>query len=389
MKSYKLGSQLDSQRDLGKKMALKFDAGVLKSKKYGEAKVQGSFLFINRYGKFPQVNVKQVVECINNWVRELGLEETYIDIYKTDIPNSIAHLSPNVDSKDLKLLFLSTLFEFLYDDAIGKFTHLNKGDPAICQETIQKSVKALISIVREKGDKDITEKEASTLDRTFKTSCMLLSEICRNTISKENTSYFINDLTNYVRSNKWVQENNSNNIFYEKDEYLYIRSFNAGVSPLLEAISLIKGITLSSEVRDHPLFQRYRNMVTMHVALSNDVLSLKKEIIDSEKENFVLVKCSKYSLQKSIYKAEKKVNNLIINIEKIGSKLKSYFPDDSNLENFVRNAEYFVDGFLYWYEHLPPRYGHIKFQRCSVEYEPSTFLENTYVNKESMRETFL
>ncbi|MBD0391650.1 hypothetical protein IC220_04195 [Wolbachia endosymbiont of Pentalonia nigronervosa] len=408
MKSYELGSQLNYQvgRELnhpesfGKDIALKFDAGEVESGKYGKAKVQGHFLLVNRYGEFPPVSVEQVKELANDWISEIGdnwigeieLEEYCTVSEKCNIPGVVSYGAPGVAPEDLKLSFYFNVAAFLLDDAICKFKNLNKDNPNLHLKVIQQVVEAIAFIIKEYGEKDITVSQYTTLDPIFKTSCVAFSETCKQALGKTDVHYFMQELVNYVRANKWEEEylntpDRYRDIPYTKDDFLFLRSFDVGVSPVIEAVSLSLGTILSAEIRGHPFFQRYyRQMVSTLPGIHNDVLSLRKEIVDDEKMNFVLVECRKHSFQESIDKVVKKINNRVIKIREAELKLTSYFPNNPDLEKFIKNIEYMIDGLLYWHC-TSPRYGDIKFECYTVEHKPGTFLEQPLLtNRESMKE---
>lgn len=408
MKSYKLGSQLnyqvggilDNQESLGKDIALKFDAGKVKSERYGEAKVQGHFLLVNCYGEFPQMSVEPVQKLANDWIKEIGdnwigeieLKEYYTVSEKCNIPSVVSYLAPSIAHKDLKLLFYLNIAAFLFDDAICKFKHLNKDNPGHYLKVIQQVVESIILIIKEYGKKDIAVSQYTKLDPIFKTSCIAFSETCKQALGKTDAHYFAQELVNYVRANKWKEEYSNtsdrfHDISYTKDDFLFLRSFDGGIASEIEAISLSLGTIISTEIRRHPFFQRYcYQMASILACIQNDVLSLKKEIVDDEKMNFVLVKCRKYPFQESIDKVVDKINDLVINIREAELKLTSYFPNNPDLEKFIKSIGCMIDGLLYWHC-TSPRYGDIKFECYTVEHEPGTFLEQPFLtNRESMKE---
>ena len=329
----------------------------------------------------------------DNWVGEVELEEYHTVLEKSNVPGMVLYVAPSIAQEDLKLLFYLSTAAFLFDDAMCKFKHLNKDNPDLHLKVIQQVVAAITLIIKEGGKKDITVSQYAKLDPIFKTSCIAFSETCKQALGKVDAHYFVQELVNYVRANKWEEEYRNtpdryHDIPYTKDDFLFLRSFDAAITPMIEAISLSLGTTLPTDIRRHPFFQRYYyQMASILPGIQNDVLSLKKEIVDDEKMNFVLVKCRKHPFQESIDKVVKKINNRVINIREAELKLTSYFPNNPDLEKFIKSVGYIIDGMLYWHC-VSPRYGgNIKFECYTVEHEPGTFLEKPLLaNRESMKE---
>lgn len=190
-------------------------------------------------------------------------------------------------------------------------------------------------------------------------------------LSKQAISYFIEEIVKNLRAILWERECVEQNKMktYSTDEYKFSRNWTIALRPSVEASILPNGIVLSEEVRKHPLYEQYFHQTCIQIALVNDTLSLKKEIMSDEfqTDNFVLVKNKKYSLQKSIHKAVKKANELVIALEKTTLSLKSIFPDDSNLDKFILGMQYFVDGNIYWHQQSQ-RYGDFEYDYYTVIY---------------------
>ena len=390
MDRYRLINKVDCSNYLNKNVALSYDAGKVRSEKYGEAMLSGHFLLMRRHGEFPEVNVKEVEDRARSWIMELGLAEEEDEVLKcvnlANIPSMVAHIAPTGNPEKLKLCFMIIVFLFLFDDTLITLKGLKENNPIAHQEDIIRLAKSLISIIVSDGDSKATSNAASE-NPMFRTTCIALSDVCKDSLNMiDKWTGFARELINCALVNKWEQE--YRNVSYTEKEFFLIRRVNSGVTLVLDSICFANDIVIPPEIRVHPIFQRYRSTAIMHVALSNDVLSLQKELADGERENFVMVKCSKYSLQQSIHRAEKEVNRLLIEVKRDGMKLKSYFPTDKNLENFIQATENMIDGFLYWYRHSR-RYGNIKFEQHVVEYDDDTnvwFEKIGITNQEIMKE---
>ena len=356
----------DPDKNSGKNVALKFDLGELITTRHGRTQRKGHFVCLNpfspsNYFKKNEIELADKKIIWEKEIEKIGFMEKGDFFYKNFIKlNALtfsALLIPDVPIANLKFLFYFLIALFAIDDFFEKI----KTD-----ENLNKIVNILIEFVQ--GNTNVISQSHY---QTLCTRCKLLSPLCKFLMSLQHeaqlfnldTAFFTNALIQHLYSQQLEL-----NYFLEeklhpfcKEDYLDIRYFSSGAYITQEVISLIKGISLSKEVRLHPAFIRYRNEICLHTILVNDIFSLEKEAANEEIFNMIIIKQEKYSLQTAFNKTLNKLNKLVIKIKDSANELKEIFKDDSNIEKFIKSTFQMVDGNIQGHKESK-RYGDIVFE---------------------------
>jgi Terpene synthase family 2, C-terminal metal binding len=370
MEKYDLKESRDQDKNSGKKVALKFDLGELTTTRYGRTQRKGHFVCLNSFlpSNFLEKNEKELTEKKMIWEEEITkigfMKEGdffYKNFNKLNALTFSALLIPDEPIENLKFLFYFLIALFAIDD----FFEEVKAD-----ENLNKIVKILIEFAQ--GNTDMALQNHY---QTLCAHCKLLSPLCKFLISLHqearlfnlDTSFFTNALIqhlqsqqlelNYFLKEKWHP--------YRKENYLDTRHFSSGAYITQEVISLIRGISLSKEIRLHPAFIKYRNEICLHTILVNDIFSLEKEAANEEIFNMIIIKQEKYSLQTAFNKTLNKLNNLVIKIKDSANELKEIFKDDSNIEKFIKSTFQMIDGNILGHKESK-RYGDIVFDVVEI-----------------------
>lgn len=375
MKNYQLVGPrpLDPENDVGKDMAVAFNLGTIKSEKYGEALIEGHFLCALPYGHFPKISKERFEEAEKDaidWALKTGLISEDDQYYEKFLKIGIGKVAVLTAANDVKLYTHFLIYFFCLDDLISDFKFFKQNISPPTYQEIKEALEIFISVIRGNyTDLNQIPKSSFPLFMPFCTALFMIREEALS--SKKDIVHLIEEIVKNLRSVLWERECVEHNKMktYSTDEYKFSRNWTIAVRPSVEASILPNDIVVSEEVRKHPLFEQYFQQACIQIALVNDTLSLKKEIMSDEfqTDNFVLVKNKKYSLQKSIQKTVKKANDLVIALKKTELGLKNCFPHDSNLDKFILGMQYFVDGNIYWHQQSQ-RYGDFEYDYYTVQY---------------------
>ncbi len=300
------------------------------------------------------------------WALKIGLIQENDKYYKKllNVETTIlsAFFSPDIELDKLNLNSYLQLFFFAFDDIVDNKIDFERVDQ---HREFAKVTDIFIDILAGKYE------EVNGLPNfnfpLFIPLCHALMVIRFEAISSGiDITYFIKRMAAYIKAVAWEHFNPPEPESLSKESFKFRRSITAGVYPTIEAVNLIRKTNIFETVRNYPLYKKIIQQICDHVFLVNDIFSLKKEIINGEKNNLILIKAHKYSLQASFNKVVQKANELVIEFNKSCSLLEMTFPNDTNLLNFILSMKYFIDGHIYWYEHSK-RYGDIEFKYYKVE----------------------
>lgn len=118
-----------------------------------------------------------------------------------------------------------------------------------------------------------------------------------DTLRGKDTTYFLASHREYFQAITNESKNRREGKWRSRDGYTELRKYTSAVREVLEYIWALKGLTLSSEVRDNINFQSMVNSSNLFVSYVNDLFSLNNEIKEGTRENIVRViehhrKCS-------------------------------------------------------------------------------------------------
>ncbi len=102
----------------------------------------------------------------------------------------------------------------------------------------------------------------------------------------------------------WEAGNRAANRIPSVEHYLAKRPFTGGLYTLVELMDLTENFNLPFEIYDHPYLQKLTRRAVNAVCLSNDVISLAKELRQGDFHNLVVVLRHKdnISLQDAVYR---------------------------------------------------------------------------------------
>jgi hypothetical protein len=355
----------------------KFDLKTVGNEKFGQHHLTGNILCVRPNGLFQNPDISKI-DDISNSLAEWAVEKKLIkegDEQGKKLSRTIAGLAvffaQKNDSDISNLLGVMYLFFplFVFDDLMDSAQALNSEIGAL------KKADILGAIRNFKGIFSGTYKNKSEItDIGFPKHMALCESIfgfldyCAKHVDDYNdkNSIFVEDMVAYFDS--VVREHKDNNAIISENAYLYTRSNTVAAKPLIEHLSLIDGIALDEEIRKNYDFNRFRDAVAKTIAMTNDLLSVRKEIEDIKDDNIqngniVLVKINNQNmlLPEAFAEANRLLNSEIREVIKYGKDLRDEFPENEGLHKYLLIAENGIDGHLRWYgSEVCLRYGKIE-----------------------------
>lgn len=167
---------------------------------------------------------------------------------------------------------------------------------------------------------------------------------------------FRKEIMSYLGSLQWRQATTLNGL-YSVETYTRYRNFDVGGKVALEFIALSIGLNLPKTIRNHPIFGVFMDLVSLHVALANDILGAKKDLLKEDFVGIVSFKifqkgCAPHSAITDT------VGTLVENMSQvllIKNEMLKIFPGCKKLKNFIDLVDTFIDGSNKLYM-LAPRY---------------------------------
>ncbi|CAG8453735.1 6996_t:CDS:1 [Scutellospora calospora] len=331
-----------------KDFELFFDFGEIDGKKYGRTEISGHFSLMNSYMKFvdiQKIDYKEEEDKLIDWVIKIlkvtdGQRLRCIKNLKFTLLSMLTN--PDIPPENLKLCSYSLVYSFLLNDIME---NLNRTK----QYEMKKEIARILILVIERNFTSLNGMPILN-NPLLQPLCKAIMEMHQEVIKNDiNLYYYISGMTNHVNAqiNKTLYYNKIDDEII-KDKYKFMQTYSIFTSVWLEINLIIRGISLSEEIREHPFYKQICYESFLHTALINDIIFLKKKIDDEQIDNLVLIKCKKHSLWKSIQKVVKEINDLIIAIRDTTSKLSKYFFHDHNFNIFIKIIEFILDANVCW-----------------------------------------
>ncbi|CAG8448497.1 8377_t:CDS:1 [Gigaspora rosea] len=149
-----------------------------------------------------------------------------------------------------------------------------------------------------------------------------------------------------------AQNESSNKIPNSVEEYIKIRRNSGAVMTSFNLIEPLLGIQISY---DNLELQNLMNYCNDHICLINDLYSLKKELIEGDVDNIVIVlrRLHQSSLQEAINYTVELINRRMTQIQDIANKFN--LENEQNINKYVNALLDVVVGSFYWHK-LSGRY---------------------------------
>ncbi|MGE1154026.1 terpene synthase family protein [Pseudomonas kitaguniensis] len=254
--------------------------------------------------------------------------------------------APDIPLERQRLQLIFWIVIFLFDDIMDNFAHFNNGRLITIKQN-HDCTEVFCTIM--KGG--ILNIEGITIDYAcypyFIPLCNALLDYRQETLKASGSSgaaqYFIDSWVVYMRSVVWgTADTTAGDTALDTTDsgfitraYFFKRSITIGIVPNFELICLLRAFSLAAEIREHPLFSYLNYQLSLYTSLVNDTVSLKKELINGETENFALLHRDHGTTQQHVNEAVHHLNNFVVDYNEIAKRLLLIWPDDDSLQTYV------------------------------------------------------
>jgi len=350
-------------------MAVEFNLGNVGNEKLGEANLIGNILCVLPFGLYPNADIANIYSSdqeLTEWAVKINLirkGDKYYDKFCKNYASFAAYTIPDFRLNNDKMHAYKYLiaWSFVFDDIVD-----NMKDHRFDNLELSKLSNTIDVFMNIFNGKYSNLSAIPTIEfPLYQAQCKALLDF--HLLSKKSidsyeikNSYFLKGMENYFKGVIWDQDDNE---ISSEETYMFRRKHTTGAIPIFEYIALMNELTISEDIRQNLLFKRLQEAATNAVYLTNDILSLRKELSNNETQNLIIVKTVQHmaSVHEAFVQVNKLLNNEIQEIIKLSDKLKRTFPLNKVAHKYIENMENFVDGHLYWYANSC-RYGNIKLE---------------------------
>lgn len=360
------------------------DIGLVGNEAIGKYYLKACVMLAHPDGSCPSPdisNIKDIAKEMVTLVKSFELEGKSDDFYEKvsdSIVGLTAFFAPELRFTDpgMRSLLYLLLICFIFDETMDVAVEQGLQNNALNREDINKAIKSF---------KDIFDGKYSEASAIAKINFPSHKNIC------EIIFYFINFCTKNIDNYKNINSSFVTNMkeFFSceaaarcefndakksKMNTLFLRRVTMGGPILLEHKSILFGISIDKDIREDVMLKRFKKAAANAMAVTNDLMSLRKEINsnNNENDNIVLVSILAYNmpLLKAFMAANRFLNEEIEQVIYFGQKLTSAFPENEKLQKYILITKNAIDGHLRWYgSGVCSRYGNIK-----MEFETGTGL---------------
>lgn len=353
--------------------AIAFDIGYVESPIIGSADLAGYVRCVSPLGLYPEIDKKNFSTTENlciQWAVDMGLinkqEKYYEKFCRSKFASLAAHTVPNMPLKDAEMYLLLAMFLFVFDDVLDNLLDLRSTKESIDRKTLDSVVTTFIEIL---NGHIAQENEIPPIQfPLYSAFCKTLLRFKALANAKHLKIEFFNKrIEDYLKAVIWeFVENEYGKNSISEETYSFKRRHTIGFPYLFELVFAMQNIQIGTEIREKLLMQRYMEAVCNVLFLTNDIFSLRKELLAGETENLVLIRCKNNALdlQQSFDTTLELLNSEISEVIRLGKVLKKFF-NGEDITRFITIIENYLDGHLYWYFDSK-RYGDIKFEMIKM-----------------------
>jgi hypothetical protein len=353
-------------------VAINFDKGEIPFKKYGDiANIKVDFLCVAPIGTYREplrAHVEDQIDHLIQWTNQVGFPKTrcikYEELAKTGGALSL-YLAPKIPAKSGKMRTFGKycMWLLLMDDIMDERT--SQQPPTTTYGALLADVKVLVGILNGDYKADNAPAQVSNMSH-FKTLCKVVQEVNEQFTEhlpafadRENRQHLIKRTLEFLHAFLWrfgrVDPQNSS-----ESTYLHFRRHHSASYCIFESVALLHDFDwVNFDIdRDDVEFVNWIQSYTHSLSISNDVLSLRKEMTDDETENLAIHRYMNQSMDinDAITSVCQFTNAETHEMKEYGKRLMHHHPNSRKMEDLVEMSNWTLDGHLYWYG-FSQRYG--------------------------------
>jgi len=382
------------------RVAINFDKGEVPFKKYGEIKdVKCDMICVSPIGGYKEPkpeDVEEQIQFLYDWTSNVGFPETYCSLKYEKIAKTggalSLYLAPNIPARSDKIRAFGkyAMWLLLMDDIMDERTR--EKPPSTTYEALSADAKVLVSILNgERNGKTDAPSPVSTMSH-FHVLCGVVQEIhdafsssLKSFGDKQNRKHLIKGTNDFLHGFLWRfgrpdPDNTSASV------YLFFRRHHSASFCIFEIVALLNEIDWKgSKIDRHSVeFHCWTTCYSNGLSMSNDILSLRKEMGDNETENLAIHRFlnSDSDINEAITQCLQFTNGEAHEARIYGERLRSRNPESKQMAELVEYTHWSLDGHLYWYG-FSQRYGQMKLKERHLTEAEYNGILNDYKKKKS------
>jgi undecaprenyl diphosphate synthase len=375
---------------------------------FGYHNLKATIPFVLSDGDFPNPDIgrfNEISEEMAKLARQFALDDNADDVFYAKISKAIVGLTiffaPELEFRDdykLRCLLYLLFICFANDETMDKAVEQGLDRNTISKNDINTAIKTFKDII------DGKYKEVSDIPKVNFPSHKNLCEIILNFVNycaikienfNDKKSVFVNRMGKFF-DREAASRCEFRDIRKTEMDILFLRKVTMGGRILLELKYMLFGISIDEDLRKNTMLSRFNKAADLAMAITNDLMSLRKEIKANENDNLILIKMQndKLTLPQAFAAANNLLNTEIERVIDFGRELLAAFPENMELKRYIELTKNAIDGHLRWYgSSICTRYGSIKFdiqemddlnQDIENKYRLRFFLQHAHLSSEIM-----
>jgi hypothetical protein len=280
--------------------------------------------FINCYAN-------QVETQLEKYCRELGIWQKNFEEYIT----MSGYLFPQADSQRLFAIGLYNALLYFIDDQFDRHDK-NKRRPASQQNQMFQEA---ISIFLQGSDKPLSGPILQTAQALHTAFYPLIP-------NRAWLNRFLENSWHHLQSSfQDIDEADNPLSWYER--YLYVRCRDSGMAPTIDLIEFALGESIAPSLYQKPIVQSARDYVAHYCALSNDIFSYEKEVLNHQSSFNALVMLERdgYSLEAAVIDLINDLNQMLFAFQDLYETLKN---EDHKLQLYMDGLWHQIVAAYHW-----------------------------------------
>lgn len=265
---------------------IKFDMGKVTHPECNQTvELKGALLSPMSSPKNP--HIAEAHEKSIAWAVKFGLVDNN-GVEKLTVANFAGLFSSCLRTKtvhDLEIMAEYSSFLFILDDILDQ---QNVG----LEESVVTSALTIFGKIFAGEYIDFSQVEKQDFP-LFENLCRSIFDLRERLVAKEgDLTYFVKSVKHTLNATIWATNRGFRNMSEEgmvlsKEFYLQTRQATGAVDTVFELAGVLNGLNLSETMRENLILQRVRLVSNHIICLLNDIVSLKKEIEENNRENYI------------------------------------------------------------------------------------------------------
>jgi hypothetical protein len=181
-----------------------------------------------------------------------------------------------------------------------------------------------------------------------------LHDICRRVGRRGGEEWllrFRRSVRQYLQSNRWEAQNRLLGTAPDLTTYTKMRLFTGAVSSCFDVMAICGGIPAHAEFLEHPSIQLLETMANHHVCWINDIFGLRREILEGNVNNLVLVLRDELGvpLQAAVDKAVALCDAELRALLRLEARRPSFGAEEPLARRYIADLLSWVSGHMEWY----------------------------------------